>query len=186
MTKILGLAGSLREKSFNRALLRAAAELSPPGCEVEIATIQGIPLYNGDLEAEEGVPSTVRELKDRIAAGDGLLLVTPEYNHSLPGVFKNAIDWLTRPPKDISRVFGDRPVGLMGATPGGAGTRAAQTAWLPIFRALGMRPWFGQQLYVARARELFDDTGRLEDEDMRERVRAYMEGFAEFVSSATK
>lgn len=185
MTNIVGLAGSSRKASFNRALLRAAAELAPAGCDVGIATIRGIPLYDGDLEAEEGVPSTVEELKDRIAASDGLLLVTPEYNHSLPGVFKNAIDWLSRPPKDIARVFADRPVGLLGASTGRGGTRLAQAAWLPVFRALGLRPWFGKQIYVARARELFDDSGRLVDDDTRERLRAYMEGFASFVASAS-
>lgn len=182
MVKILGLSGSLRKKSFNSALLRAAAELSPPECEVEIASIKGIPLYDGDLEAEEGIPSVVDELKDRIAESDALLLVSPEYNHSVPGVLKNAIDWLSRPPKDIPRVFGDRPVAIMGATPGGGGTRLAQTAWLPVFRTLRMRPWFGKPLDVTRASKLFDDSRVLHDDEVRERVRAYMEGFAKFVS----
>jgi NAD(P)H-dependent FMN reductase len=185
MTKILGLAGSLRKKSFNASLLRAAAELAPQGCEVEIGTIRGIPLYDADLESEQGVPVAVSELKDRIAASDGLLLVTPEYNNSIPGVFKNAIDWLSRPPKDVPRVFGNRPVGLIGATPGGGGTRMSQTAWLPILRALGMRPWFGKQLNVAQAGALFDDSGVLTDDAMRKRLKAYMEGFAAFVSEAT-
>lgn len=182
MTKILGLAGSLRKKSFNASLLKAAAELAPQGCEVEIGTIRGIPLYDADIESEQGVPAAVGELKDRIAASDGLLLVTPEYNHSIPGVFKNAIDWLSRPPKDAPRVFGNRPVGLMGATTGSAGTQMSQTAWLPILHALRMRPWFGKALQVARAGELFDDSGTLTDDDMRERLQKYMEGFAAFVS----
>jgi NAD(P)H-dependent FMN reductase len=182
MTKILGLAGSLREKSYNAALLRASARLAPEGCQIEVGSIRGIPLYDGDLESELGVPDSVGELKDRIAASDGLLLVTPEYNHSVPGVFKNAVDWLSRPPKDVSRVFHGRPVGLMGATPGGGGTQMAQTAWLPVLRALGMRLWFGKSLRVARAGELFDQSGNLTDESMRDRLRAYVEGFAEFAS----
>ena len=118
---ILGIAGSLRQNSFNAALLRAAAAAAPAGCTVDIASIRDIPLYDGDAEAAAGVPDVVETLKDRVAAADGLLLVTPEYNNSIPGVFKNAIDWLSRPPQDIPRVFGGRPVALMGATPGGMG-----------------------------------------------------------------
>ena len=148
MSKIIGIAGSLRAGSFNQALLRAAAELAPEGCEVEIASIRDIPLYDGDVEASSGAPAAVSALKDRIAAADALLLVTPEYNNSLPGVFKNAIDWLSRPSADIKRVFGGRPVGLMGATPGPGGTRLAQTAWLQVIRTLGMCPWFGKSVYL--------------------------------------
>jgi len=141
MARIIGIAGSLRKGSYNAALLRAAAERAPAGMEVEIASIAGIPLYDGDLESEQGIPDRVTALKDKIAAADGLLLVTPEYNNSMPGVLKNAIDWLTRPAKDIPRVFGDKPVAIMGATPGGGGTRLAQTAWLPVLRTLGTRAW---------------------------------------------
>src|SRR6202165_3051619 len=104
MTKIVGIAGSLRAASFNAALLRAAAGLMPPGSSLEIASIKGIPLYDGDVEANEGIPQAVAALKEQIAAADGLLLVTPEYNNSMPGVFKNTIDWLSRPASDIPRV----------------------------------------------------------------------------------
>jgi NAD(P)H-dependent FMN reductase len=127
MTRIIGISGSLREGSFNAALLRAAAEVAPEGCTLDIATIKGIPLYNADVEESEGIPPGVSELKDRIADSDGLLMVTPEYNNSIPGVFKNAIDWLSRPPDDIPKVFGNRPVGLIGATPGLFGTVLSQT-----------------------------------------------------------
>jgi NAD(P)H-dependent FMN reductase len=181
MARIIGIAGSLRKGSFNAALLRAAAELAPSALTVEIASIAGIPLYDGDAESERGVPAPVTELKDRIAAADGLLLVTPEYNQSIPGVFKNAIDWLSRPAKDIPRVFGSRPVAVMGATPGAGGTRLAQTAWLPILRTLGTRPWFGKQLYVAGAGQVFDAEGRLVDEKIRKHVSEFMAGFAGFV-----
>ena len=162
MTTLLGISGSLRRGSYNAMLLRAAAELAPEGCRLEIGSIAGIPLYDADLESERGIPAAVTELKDAIAAADGLLLVTPEYNQSLPGVFKNAIDWLSRPPKDMPRVFGGKPVALTGATPGSGGTRLAQAAWLPVLRALGAAPWFGRQLYVARAGdgELVDDKVR--------------------------
>ena len=177
---LIGIAGSLRGGSFNAALLRAAAELAPPSCPVEIASIREVPLYDADIEAR-GIPFPVAALKDRIAAADGLLLVTPEYNQSLPGVFKNAIDWMTRPARDIKRVFGDCPVAIMGATSGQGGTRLAQTAWLPVFRALGMRPWFGQSLFVPNASQAFDEAGRLVDDKVKGLLGAFMSGFAVFV-----
>lgn len=98
MTRLIGISGSLRRGSFNTALLRAGAELMPEGTELTVETIRGIPLYDGDQETAEGIPEQVATLKDAIAAADGLLLVTPEYNNSIPGVLKNAIDWLSRPP----------------------------------------------------------------------------------------
>ncbi len=119
MIKIIGITGSLRSGSFNTALLRVAAGLMPSGAMLETATLKGIPLYDGDIEANEGIPQAVIALQEQIAAADGLLLATPEYNNSMPGVFKNAIDWLSRPPSDIGRVFGGRPVAVMGASPGG-------------------------------------------------------------------
>jgi len=180
MRTIIGISGSLRRGSFNTALLRAAAELAPEGIRVEIASIREFPLYDGDLEAE-AFPAPVAELKDRIAAADGLLLVTPEYNHSVPGVLKNAIDWLTRPPRDIARVFGDKRVGVIGATPGPGGTLMSQTAWLPILRVLGTHPWFFRKLHLARAATAFDDTGKLVDAKVRDDLAAYMTGFATFV-----
>ena len=128
MTKLIGLSGSLRQGSFNSALLRAAADQMPDGAELTIGSIRGIPLYDGDVEAAEGIPEPVTRLKDAIAAADGLLLVTPEYNNSIPGVFKNAIDWLTRPPADIKRVFRGKPVALLGASPEGFGIILSQNA----------------------------------------------------------
>ena len=183
MTRIVGISGSLRKGSFNSALLRAAAEAVPAGTEVEIVSIAAIPLYNGDVEAEQGIPEVVTQLKDKIIAADGLLLVTPEYNNSMPGVFKNAIDWATRPPKDTARVFANKKVAIMGATPGMGGTRFAQTAWLPIFRTLGTRPWFGKQLYVSGAGQVFDAEGQLVDERIKRLVTEFMAGFAAFVGS---
>ncbi|OGP58910.1 MAG: NADPH-dependent FMN reductase [Deltaproteobacteria bacterium RBG_13_61_14] len=182
MVKIIGLSGSLRKSSFNAGLLRAAAELAPKACAVEIASIHGIPLYNADVEQAEGIPSPVAALKDRIAAADGLLLVTPEYNNSIPGVFKNAVDWLSRPPADVARVFKDRPVGLIGASPGRMGTAFSQTAWLPVFRVLGLRPWLGRPLYISDAGKLFDQASNLTDAATRERLQAYLAGFSEFVA----
>lgn len=182
MPTIIGISGSLRRGSYNTALLRAAVELAPAGCVIETASIREIPLYDGDLDAERGTPAPVAELKDRIARAAGLLLVTPEYNSSMPGVLKNAIDWLSRPPADLPRVFGGKPVGIIGATPGGWGTVLSQTAWLPVLRFLGTRPFFGKTLYVSGAAKAFDAEGRLADNDLRERLRGYLEQFAMFAS----
>lgn len=179
--RIVALSGSLRAGSYNTALARTLAELAPGCCEVEVATPAGIPVYDGDLESDQGVPVAVEQLKDRVAAADGLVLVTPEYNHGVPGAFKNAIDWMTRPPKDIARVFRGRPVALCGATRGANGTRAAQYAWLPTLRVLGTRVYSEQTLFIANAAERFDAEGRLADDDMRERATALMDGFCQFM-----
>ena len=181
MSRILGISGSLRKASYNTALLNAAVELAPDGMTVEAAGIHGIPLYDGDLEAAHGIPAAVAELKERIVAADGLLLVTPEYNNSIPGPFKNAIDWLSRPANDIGRVFGGKPVAIMGASPGRFGTLSAQTAWLPVFRVLGLRPWFATPLYISSVHKAMDDQHRLADPDTRERLHKFLAGFAAFV-----
>ncbi len=183
MARIVGIAGSTRSGSYNGALLQAAAQLAPPGTTVEIATIAGIPLYDADVEKEHGVPAVVTELKDTIATAAGLLLVTPEYNASVPGVLKNAVDWLSRPPKDIPRVFGDKPVAVLGATPGAGGTRLAQAAWLPVFRALGARVWSGRQLYVAGAAQVFGPDGAIADDKVRGLLAEFIAGFARFAGS---
>ena len=184
MSTIVGISGSLRGASFNSALLRAAVGSAPPELNIEIASIRDIPLYDGDVEAESGVPAPVAALKDRIAAADGLLLVTPEYNNSIPGVFKNAIDWLSRPSADIPRVFGLKPIGLIGATPGPGGTRLSQTAWLPVLRVLGTQPYFGKQLFVGGAGQVFDANLALVDQKIERLLREYLAGFAEFVARA--
>ena len=178
---IIGISGSLRRNSFNAGLLRAAAEAVSPDTHFEIVSIRDIPLYDGDVEETSGVPLVVQQLKDRVASADGLLLATPEYNNSIPGVFKNVIDWMSRPPADVRRVFIDRPVALMGATPGMGGTGLAQAAWLPVFRTLQMRPWFGGRLQVSNARESFDAQGNLIDEKIRERLKTFVAGFEEFI-----
>jgi len=183
VTVILGIAGSLRRGSYNAALLRALRELAPATVTFEEASIRGIPVYDGDVETESGIPEPVRALKERIASVDGLLLVTPEYNNSIPGPFKNAIDWLSRPPSDIPRVFGGRAVALCGATLGGGGTNLAQVAWLPVLRVLGVRPWLGRVLAVPTANKSFDESGALVDDKLRERARAFITGFAEFAGS---
>jgi len=179
--KILGISGSLRKGSYNTALLRAAVGLLPEEVQLEIGSIAGIPLYDGDLEAAHGIPAPVDLLKKKIEEADGLLLVTPEYNNSIPGVFKNAIDWLSRPPADIAKLFGDRPVGVIGASPGGFGTILAQNAWLPVLRTLGTRTWFGGRLQVSRAGNVFNAAGELTDEAARTQLRKYLAGFVDFI-----
>jgi NAD(P)H-dependent FMN reductase len=186
MTTIVGIAGSLRASSYNAALLRAATKFLPAGTSLDIATIKGIPLYDGDIESSEGIPQEVTALKEQIAMSDGLLLVTPEYNNGIPGVFKNAIDWLSRPPADISRVFGNRPVAVIGASPGGFGTILAQNAWLPVLRTLGMRPWYGGRLLVSRASSVFNDAGELMDEKTKAQLQQFIHGFVEFVNSKVR
>jgi chromate reductase len=180
MTRLLGISGSLRQGSFNTALLRAAVELAGEGVVLEAAGIHGIPLYDADVEAALGLPEAVVALKEKVVACDGLLLVTPEYNNGIPGPFKNAIDWLSRPNDDIKRVFGDRPVAVIGASPGGFGTILSQNAWLPVLRTLGTRPYFGGRLMLSRAGAAFDADGRLVDEAARRNLAGFLAGFAAF------
>ncbi len=181
MTTIVGIAGSLRKGSLNASLLRAAARSMPAGSTLEQASIAGIPLYDADVEAQ-GMPSLVATLKDRVAAADGLLLVTPEYNNSIPGVLKNAIDWLSRPDADIPRVFGGKRVALIGASPGGFGTILSQNAWLPVLKTLGTELWSGKKLLVSRARTVFDEAGNLTDAKVAEQLTAFLQGFVAFVA----
>lgn len=181
MTELIGISGSLRAGSFNSALLKYAQSVVPQGSMMHVASIAEIPLYNADVEKAKGLPLVVAELKEQISAADGLLLVTPEYNNSIPGVLKNAIDWLTRPASDIPKIFGGRPVAIMGATPRHLGTSLSQTAWLPVIRALGMCPWFGRTVYVSHAASVFDSEGNITDEALATRVARFMEGYIEFI-----
>jgi chromate reductase len=181
MTRIIGLSGSLRQHSFNTGLLRAAAASAGADVSLDVYTPEGIPLYNGDIEDAEGLPPAVVKLKEAIAAADGLLLATPEYNNGIPGVFKNTIDWLSRPPEANTGIFVGKPIAVIGASPSGFGTLLAQDAWLAVLRTLGTRPWFEGRLLVSHAGQQFDAMGQLTDNNTRDRLQSFMEGFVAFI-----
>ncbi len=176
--RILGIAGSLREGSFNRALLRTCGELAPASMEVEIfGELGGIPSFDQDLEAE-GDPPAVRHLKEAMAEADGLLIATPEYNYSVPGVLKNALDWASRPARETP--LRGKPVGIVGASGGGSGTMRAQLALRQVFVFTGSLVLSKPEVYVTRAPEKFSD-GRLTDEGTREHLGRFLSALEEWV-----
>jgi len=160
--------------------LRAATGLMPQEATLEVASIRGVPLYDGDVEAQ-GIPASVSQLKEAVVAADGVLLVTPEYNNSIPGVFKNVIDWLSRPPADARRVFGGRRFAIIGASPGAYGTTLSQSAWLPVMRTLGVQLWTGGRLMVSRANTVFDESGTLKDATTEEALKQFLLGYVTFL-----
>ena len=162
MTKILGISGSLRERSYNTALLRAAAELAPPDVEIEIFDLSTIPLFNDDVEAV-GDPEPVAQLRAAVAEADGLLLATPEYNRGTSGVLKNAIDWLSRPA--LASVLRWKPVAIMGASSGRGGTRRAQQQVRDALLFPGAVVLEEPQLALPIAWERFDPDLNLTDEN---------------------
>jgi chromate reductase len=163
---ILGFAGSLRKGSYNKALLRAAAELVPTAAKLEVFDIEGIPPFNQDLEAY--MPQKVKEFKAKIRAADAILIATPEYNYSMPGVLKNAIDWASRPYGDNS--FDGKPLAIMGASSGRIGTARAQYHLRQTCVFLNMHPVNKPEVFVTFAHERIDQNGRLTDAGTRERI----------------
>ena len=186
MIRLIGISGSLRQASFNTALLRAAQSSLPPDTELELKTLLGIPLYDADVEARDGIPPCVAALKSAITAADCLLLATPEYNNGIPGVFKNAIDWLSRPSSDIPRVFGAKPVALIGVSAGGSGTVLSQAAWLPVLKSLRTNVWSGGRVLVSRASTAFGEDGMLKDAPAQAQLRDFLQGFVAFAALAQK
>jgi len=168
---ILGFAGSLRKNSFNKALLRAALELAPPDVKLELFDLEGIPPFNQDLEGQP--PERVKEFKAKIRAADAILIATPEYNYSIPGVLKNAIDWASRPYGD--NAFDGKPVALMGASIGVLGTARAQYHLRQCFVFLNMYPLTRPEVMVPFAHDKIDQAGRVTDSKTREAIKELLE-----------
>jgi chromate reductase len=169
--KILGFAGSLRKDSYNKALLRAALEVLPPGVELETFDIDGIPPFNQDLEAKP--PQKVIDFKAKIKAADALLISTPEYNYSIPGVLKNAIDCASRPSGD--NAFEGKPAAIMGASIGMLGTARAQYHLRQCCVFLQMHPLIDTEVMVPFASNVFDKNGKLTDDKTRTKVKELIE-----------
>jgi len=176
----IAISGSLRRASFNTRLAKLIADRAPEGVEINVATLHGIPLYDGDEEAENGIPDAVESLRQRIKASTGMILVTPEYNAGMPGVFKNALDWLTRPGEEMKPTFGHRPTGLAGATPGAWGTAFAQAGALINLRQLGCKI-FPDHLRLSRANEHLEPKGEASEEVTRQ-IDGWLESFKTFCS----
>jgi chromate reductase len=168
---ILGIAGSLRRKSYNRAVLRAAQQLAPEGVKIEIFDLEGIPVFNQD--EEQNPPDKVRQLKAQIRAADAILFVTPEYNYSIPGVLKNAIDWASRPYGD--NAWQGKPVAVMGASVGPQGTSRAQYHLRQVFVFLDMLPLNKPEVMIGNAGQRFDEAGNLVDQDTRKHIRGLLD-----------
>ena len=163
---VLGFAGSLRQGSFNRAALRAAAELAPAEMRLESFDIAPIPVYNEDVK-QQGFPPPVQEFREKIRAADALLIVTPEYNYSIPGVLKNAIDWASRPP---DQPFEGKPIAIMGASPGRLGSARSQYHLRQCFVFLNALIMNRPEVMIAGAPQMFDEQLRLTDQPTRDMI----------------
>ncbi len=176
--RVVGISGSLRAGSYNSAALRAAVALAPEGMTIEIAGIGDLPLYNDDVRAA-GYPAQVQRLRDQLAAADAILFVTPEYNYSIPGVLKNAIDWASRPP---SQPFDNKPVAIMGASPGALGTARAQYQLRQMLVFLNAFPLNKPEVMIGAAQSKFDEAGSLTDEPTREFIRSLLTALASWTA----
>lgn len=175
---LLGFAGSLRQGSYNRALLRAAQEETPAGMKLDIFEIGEIPLYNADVEAE-GEPEPVARFKQAIREADGVLIATPEYNHGVPGVTKNAVDWASRPPRQSP--LDGKPVAILGASPGITGTARGQSQLRQAFEFTNSYCMPQPEILVYQAHQKFDERGRLTDAKTREYLGKFLVAFGEWV-----
>ena len=175
--RILGIAGSLRRGSFNAATPRAAQELAPSGVTIDIFDIAPIPLYNEDVR-QQGFPAPVEDLRARIKSADGLLIVTPEYNYSISGVLKNAIDWASRPPE---QPFDGKPIGAMGASAGTHGTSRAQYHLRQCFVFLNGLVMNQPEVMIPTAQNQFDASGKLTDQVTRDFITAHLTAFKAWV-----
>ena len=180
--KIIGISGSLRQRSFNTGLLASAAQLLPDGIEFEIVDLSAFPFYNADLDTD-GPPEAVRIVERRIADADGVLIASPEYNHSYSGVLKNAIDWISRPP---IRALSEKPVAVIGATPGRYGTARGQANTRQLLHAIGAYVLPKPELLVTQAPVKFGEDRRLVDEDTIKVYRSLLEKFVSFIDIHTR
>ena len=176
--RVVGIAGSLRRASYNRALLCAAQQLAPQSLRIEIEELDDVPLFNADLDGPSA-PESVARLRQAVQAADALLLVTPEYNHGVPGVMKNVIDWLSQPLRQS--VLDGKPTGLMGASTGFAGTARGQTQLRQAFVLTNTPAMLRPEVLIGRAQDKFDGTGRLTDEGTRQFVASFLEQFAVWI-----
>jgi len=175
--RILALPGSLRRESFNRKLLNAAADCAPPNTLIELFDeLAEVPLFNEDIEAVEPLHPGLRRLRDAVKDADGLLIATPEYNHSIPGVLKNALDWLSRPLPEEALI--GKPIAIMGASGGRWGTRLAQAALRQTLAATEAHVLTAPMLFVRDAAQVFDERGALRDAKTRESLRRLLDAFA--------
>jgi chromate reductase, NAD(P)H dehydrogenase (quinone) len=179
---ILGIAGSLRKASYNRGALRAAQQLAPAEARIEMFELHGIPLFNQDEESP--APEKVVQFRARIRAADAILFATPEYNYSIPGVLKNAIDWASRPYDDSA--WDGKPVAIMGASPGMLGTARAQYHLRQVFVTLNMYPLNDPEVMIANASKRFDDQGNLTDEGTREHIRKLVQSLVTWTRQLQK
>jgi chromate reductase len=167
---VVGISGSLRKGSHNTALLRAAAELMPEGMSLEILDLASIPMYNGDLDGPTK-PDAVTRIRERLAAADALIIASPEYNYSIPGVLKNALDWASR---GSDSPLNGKPVALMGASPGSMGTVRMQMHLRQVLTFNNMFPLNKPEVYIAQSHTKFDNQGTLTDEKSRDLIRRQM------------
>jgi len=174
--QILGIAGSLRRASYNRAALRAAMDLMPQDASLDTFELDGISGFNQD--EEQNPPAKVIELKRRIRGADAILIVTPEYNYSIPGVLKNAIDWASRPYGDSA--WNGKPVAVMGASIGTIGTARAQYHLRQVFVFLNMLPINQPEVMISNAGERFDAQGNLTDETTKKLIRQLLQRLADW------
>jgi chromate reductase len=176
--RVVGISGSLRAGSYNSAALRAAVALAPDGMTIETAAIGDLPLYNDDVRAA-GYPAAVQRFRDQLSAADAILFVTPEYNYSIPGVLKNAIDWASRPP---SQPFDNKPVAIMGASGGVLGTARAQYQLRQMLVFLNAFPLNKPEVMIGAAQSKFDEAGTLTDEPTKEFIRTLLVALASWTA----
>jgi chromate reductase, NAD(P)H dehydrogenase (quinone) len=176
---IIAISGALRKASTNTGLCRALGEVAAAGVTVDVATLHGIPLYDGDLEAAEGKPAAVKALDEKIRAADGIIISTPEYNFSVPGVLKNATDWLSRG----GSPFKWRRVGVLGAADGPLGTGRSQYHLRQNLQAMEAIVMPKPEFFAGHASEKFDGQGNLTDEDSQKRLKHWLEHYIAFLTA---